>query len=115
MAKPKLVKPVDGMEIREDTRFAPGTYYIPNGISIASGGVTLDGNGTILIGNGRKGAGLRIDGQKGASVSNLYLREYFHGIRAENCTNLSIRGCGITSTDEVAPNTIFLDIWLGPE
>src|SRR5947207_2682019 len=115
MANPKLVKPVDGMEIREDTRFAPGTYYIPNGISIACGAVTLDGNGAILFGKGRKGTGLRIAGQKGASISNLNLRDYFHGIRAEECTDLSIRGCGITSTDEVAPNTIFLDIWLGPE
>src|SRR5438045_2924802 len=115
MAKPKLVKPVDGMDIREDTRFAPGMYYVPNGISIAGGGVKLDGNGAVLFGNGRKGAGLRIAGQNGASVSNLYLREYFHGIRAEECAGLTIRDCGITSTDEIAPNTIFLDIWLGPE
>jgi parallel beta-helix repeat protein len=115
MAKQKLVKPVDGMEIRESTQFSPGTYYLPNGISIANGGTSLDGNGAVLIGSGRKGTGLRTSGQNGVSVSNLNLREYFHGIRAEECANLSVRGCGITSTDEIAPNTIFLDIWLGPE
>src|SRR5947209_14471942 len=43
------------------------------------------------------------------------MRDYYHGIRARGCRGLTIAGNQITSTAEVAPNTVFLDIWLPPE
>jgi len=104
------VVPVDGMVIREDTLLAPGVHFLPNGLSVERG-VTLDGGGATLAGANRQGIGVRIAGQAGASIRNLRLRDYYHGIHAEGCRGLTIAGCQITSTAEVAANTIFLDIW----
>ena len=45
------------------------------------------------------------------TIKNLKARDYEHGIYATRANNLTITDCQITSTGEVAPNTIFLDIW----
>lgn len=107
--------PTDGMRVTEDTVLQPGVYYLPQGITIAADGVTLDGNGAILIGRDRTGVGVRVEGKKGVTIKGLRLREYYHGIHATDCQGLTITGCQITGTAEVAPNTIFLDIWLPAE
>lgn len=44
-----LVVPVDGMVITENTTFQPGTYNLPNGISIGASDITLDMNGDDLV------------------------------------------------------------------
>jgi parallel beta-helix repeat protein len=103
------------MIITEDTTFDPGTYILPGGITIAASGITLDGRGAILIGQGRAGRGVTVTGQQDVTIKNLGLREYYHGIYARQCQNLTISGCQITSTAEVAANTLFLDIWLPAE
>src|SRR5262245_33768465 len=48
---------------------------------------------------------------KNVTLKNLRLLNYYHGIYAENCQNLTITGCQVTATAEIAPSTIFLDIW----
>src|SRR5438105_9198753 len=113
MAAP--VPPVDGMVIREDTTLAAGVHYLPNGIAIEADNVTLDGGGALLIGADRQGVGIRVNGRKDVRIRDVRLREFYHGIYAVQCEGLSISGCHITSTAEVAPNTIFLDIWLRPD
>jgi parallel beta-helix repeat protein len=107
-----MVVPTDGMVITQDTVLEPGVYYLPNGVTIAADGVTLDGNGAILVGNNRTGVGVCVEGRQGVTIKGLRLREYYHGIRATDCKSLTITGCQVTSTAEVEPNTIFLDIWL---
>lgn len=107
-----VIVPHDGVVIREDTRFVPGVYHVPNGISIEADGVTVDGDGAMLCGTDRKNAGVTLMGRQSVSLRNLRLRDYYHGIHAEECSGLSLLGNRITSTAEVAPNTIFLDIWL---
>jgi len=104
--------PSDAMYITEDTIFKPGVYYVPNGIIVLEDGITLDGNGALLIGKERNGHGVNVNNRKGVTVKNLRLRDYKRGIYAQDCSGLSISGCQITSTDEVEGNTIFLDIWL---
>jgi parallel beta-helix repeat protein len=104
------IAPIDGMVIREDTVLTPGVYRLPGGISI-EGAVTLDGNGATLIGTGRRGAAVRIEGQSGTVVKNLRIRDYHHGITAAGCARLTLTGNQITSTAEIEANTIFLDIW----
>ncbi len=111
-SKPKSSR---GLVITQDTKLAPGVHYYPDGITIAASGVTLDGNGAVIIGQNRQGRGVKIDGHQNVTIKNLNVREYYHGIYAYRCQNLTITGCQITSTAEVAPNTIFLDIWLTPE
>jgi parallel beta-helix repeat protein len=103
------------MVLRESAVLTPGVYHLPRGISIEADGVTLDGGGALLIGSDREGTGVRIQGGATVTVRNLRLREYRHGIHARGCRGLTLRGNQISSTAEVPPNTIFLDIWLGPE
>ena len=105
------VGPTDGMVIRTDTTLAPGTYFLPAGLTIAADGVTLDGNGATLIGADGRDVGVRIEGRKGVTVRNLRLREYYHGIVARDAERLLLERNSISATAEVEPNTAFLDVW----
>ena len=105
------VTPRDGMVITADVVLAPGVYHLPRGLTIAGDGITLDGGGAVLIGSDRAGQGLRIEGRAGVTVRNLRLRDYYHGIWAGDCQDLTLAENQVTSTAEVAPNTVFLDIW----
>jgi parallel beta-helix repeat protein len=107
-----MVIPIDHLSITQDTVFDPGVYYVPNGVSIDADGITLDGNGALLIGNSRGGRGVTLLKREGVRLRNLRLHEYYHGIYARGCQGLEITGCRVTSTAEVPPNTIFLNIWL---
>src|SRR5437016_1069463 len=109
------VIPTEGLSIRADTILTPGVYHLPGGLSIDADGVTLDGNGATLIGADRQGTGLRIEGRANVTVRNLRVRDYYHGIYAVGCRGLRLVGNQITSTAEVPPNTIFLDIRLPAE
>lgn len=103
--------PADDMNITRDTQLTPGVYYLPAGLTVAANHVTLDGNGALLIGAGRQGSGITIEGRANVTVRNVRLAEYYHGIYARACRGLTISGCQVTATAEVAPNTSFLDIW----
>ena len=109
---PSVLIPTDGMVLTGDTVFQPGTYYLPHGITIASDGITLDGSGALLVGQQRTGQGVNIENCSGVTIKNLCLQEFYHGLHAEHSRELTIANCRITSTAEVQPNTIFLNIWL---
>ena len=108
----KTIRPSDGMVIRSHTVFEPGTYFLPNGIRIASPGITVDGRGAVLVGSNRQGAAVTLQGTDGVTLRHLTLLDYRWGIYAEECSGLTLRGNRITDTAELAPNTVFLDIWL---
>ena len=103
------------MVIREDAVLATGVYFLPHGLSVEADDVTLDGNGALLIGADRQGRGVRLNGRSGVTIRNLRLSHYYHGIHAWGCRGLSLFGNQITATAEVPPNTVFLDIWRGPD
>src|SRR5437868_3241777 len=50
------VVPTDGQVFTSSAVLAPGTYNLPNGVSIGASGVTLDLNGATLQGTGAAGA-----------------------------------------------------------
>lgn len=106
-----MFPPADGATITSDTLLPPGIHYLPHGLTIAADGVTLDGNGALLVGAGRQGRGIVVQGRAGVTVRNVRLAEYYHGIYARDCSHLTIADCRVTATAEVAPNTVFLDIW----
>jgi parallel beta-helix repeat protein len=110
-----LVTPTDRMTVDKDTTLAPGTYFLPNGLTIAADNVTLDGNGAVLIGREQTGAGVSIEGRAGVTVKNLSLSSYHHGIRAKSCKGLTVESNTVRDTQEVDHDTIFLEIWLKPE
>lgn len=105
----------DGMVITKDTTLQPGVHYLPNGIKVAAPGITLDGNGATIVGYNREGCGVTVNGQDGVTIRNLKVRDFYHGIYASRCKQLTVTDCQITSTAELAPNSIFLDIWLPVE
>jgi parallel beta-helix repeat protein len=43
--------PYDGMILTKNTKFCPGTYYLPNGIQIGASDITVKGDDTILVGD----------------------------------------------------------------
>ncbi len=106
-----LVEPIDGMVITEDTTFKAGVYVLPRGLSVEADGVTVDGNGALLVGQGRTGSGVFVEGRANVTLKNLRIQEYYHGIAAQHCRELTVAGCRITATAELPPNTAFLDIW----
>lgn len=107
-----MTVPSDGMVITKNTVFQFGTYYLPKGISIVADGVTLDGNGALIIGDGRKEHGVSVNGNNNITIKNLRIQEYYYGIYAKDCRNLAIQKCRITATSETPANVEFLDIWL---
>ena len=107
--------PTDGMVLKKSAIFTPGVYHLPSGITIDADHLTLDGNGAVLVGADHDGVAVRIRGRSNVTVKNLRLRDYYHGIYAHDAAGLTIANNHITSTAEVPPNTIFLDIWRGPE
>lgn len=101
--------------IRENTTLEPRVYDLPGGILIDADGVTLDGNGALLVGAHREGAGVTILNHSGVTVRGLRAVEYRHGIRASGCSGLVVEDCRVTSTAELPANTLFLDVWLPAE
>src|SRR6185369_10938605 len=103
--------PRDGLLITENIQLQPGTYNLPSGLIIGEDNLVLDGQGAVLVGDKQKGRGLTLKGCKNVTLKNLRLFNYYHGIYAEDCQNLTISQCQITATAEIPTNTVFLDIW----
>jgi len=96
------VIPTDGMVIKSDTVLEPGTYLLPNGISIAASGITLDMNGAIISRGSQPQPGFY-----GISVTGPYdhitikncgaIENYFYGLRVEDVTYLTIQSCNASN------------------
>jgi parallel beta-helix repeat protein len=111
----ELVIPEDGMVIERDTVLYPGVYYLPNGVFIAEDGVTLDGNGALLIGKDFNGRGVRVNQRIDVTIRNIRLERYYHGIWVNACANVRVERCQATHTHELPAPDTFLDVWLSRE
>lgn len=107
----KAVVPYDGMIITQDTWLAPGTYVLPNGITIAADDVTVIGYDVLIISREHKGVGIRVEGRRGVTIRDLAISGYTHGIRAEHCHDLTIEGVRIRDTAEIEGIDTFLYLW----
>ena len=110
-----MITPIDGMTITENVTFKPGQYFLPNGIKIAANGITVNGNGAEFIGNNKKGTGITINNCTNVIIKNFNILKYYHGIRIDKCSKLTVTGNQITLTAEIPSDTIFLDIWLSAD
>lgn len=106
----KTIEPADGLVIRESVRLKPGVYVVPEGLRIEGDGVALHADGALLVGADRQGVGLTVKGDS-CRIQGLRVREFGYGIRANAVSKLQIVGNQVSGTAEIAPNTIFLDIW----
>ena len=113
-----LVVPTDGMVILADTTFAPGTYVLPNGVSIGASGVTLDLNGAELVGTGGVEYGITSIGHDDVTIRNGIVRGYYYGLRIEDCAGPTIATNDLSDNYvdplSLAPGAPFLNINVGP-
>jgi parallel beta-helix repeat protein len=106
------VIPADGMEILEDTRFAAGVYVLPNGLSLAADGITLEGDNTLILSAEGSGVGIRAQGRKGVTLRGLRLSGYYHGIRCDDCEDVTVENVQVRNTSEIEGIETFLYLWL---
>ena len=103
---------MDELIIRKDTQLESRLYVLPDGITIDSDNVTLDGNGATILGVDKTtGHGVNVFDRKNITIKNLRLLSYYHGISVRRSTGIEISGCTINQTAEIPSNTLFLDIW----
>ncbi len=103
---------MNGITIKQDTKLEPKIYLLPEGITIDSDNVTLDGHGAIIMGTDKVASqGIKVFGRKNIRIKNLRILNYYHGISIQKSTGIEICNCTITLTTEIQSNTLFLDIW----
>jgi parallel beta-helix repeat protein len=103
---------MNGITINKDTKLEPKVYLLPDGITIDSDNVTLDGHGAIIMGMDKAASqGIKVSGRKNIRIKNLRLLNYYHGISIKKSTGIEICNCTITLTTEIQSNTLFLDVW----
>ncbi len=106
------VIPSDGMVIHEDTRFAPGVYTLPNGFSIGSDGITLEGDDTLIVSPKQRGVGISVQGRKQITIRGLRLSGYYHAVRCDDCTDVRVENVQVRGTYEIEGIDTFLYLWL---
>lgn len=107
------VTPTDGMIITENTVLCPGTYELPNGITIAADDITLQGPGCTITGPD-SGYGIYASGRSGVTVTYLTTRGFWHGMHFDDCDDFTITQCNAWDTHELPEGEIFLNIFDGP-
>lgn len=106
------VAPTDQMVITEDTTFAPGVYYLPNGLTIGADNVTVQGQDTLIVSPVQEGVGIRATGRSGITLRNLAISGYYHGIRCDDCRDVTIEAVKIRDSQEIQGIDTFLYLWL---
>ena len=100
-----LVVPTDGMVITEDTTFVPGTYNLPNGVSIGASGVTLDMNQATLVGTDFGNYGVTCIGSNDVTIMNGIVENYYYGMRIEDGSGIQVLDNDL-SNNWVDPNSL---------
>jgi len=103
---------MNGIRINKDTKLEPKVYLLPEGITIDSDNVVLDGHGATIMGSDKTASqGIKVSGGKNIIIKNLRILNYYHGISIKKSAGIEIYDCTITLTTEIQSNTLFLDIW----
>jgi parallel beta-helix repeat protein len=105
------ITPINGMLITENTVFASGVYYLPDGIKIAASNITIEGENTTFISDKASGSALQLTGQHGVTIRNLSIQGYYHGLRIEESENLTLDNITVRGTAEIAGVETFLYLW----
>jgi parallel beta-helix repeat protein len=110
--------PTNGMVITTDTTFEPGTYFLPDGVSIGASGITLDMNGAELVGTDFDNYGVTCIGFDDVTIANGIVNNYYYGFRIENGSGIQILDNDLSGNwvdpDSQLPGAPFLNINVGP-
>jgi len=71
--------PTDGCVVTVDTTFTPGTYNLPNGISIGANDITLDCNSAKIFGGGSN-SGIFMQSRSRNLIKNCVIQNFTRGI-----------------------------------
>ncbi|MBI2139616.1 hypothetical protein HYU14_01720 [Candidatus Woesearchaeota archaeon] len=108
--------PTDGCTVTVRTTFTPGTYFLPNGITVKKSGITLDCNQSTLLGVGNR-TGIRVNGGfqnkvEQSTIKNCIVKNYGDGIHL-------VDGDGKTQYNNITDNylinntnDIFINTWV---
>lgn len=94
------VIPMNGMVISEDTRLAPGTYILPDGLTIAADGITLEGENTLIVSQRQQGVGIQARGRQDVTIRRLSINGFYHGLRLDDCVGQTIEEVIVRGTAE---------------
>ena len=106
------VVPEDGMVITEDTQFAPGVYHLATGINIGVDNVTVTGKDVLIVSQAKTGTAIHAKGRRNIVIRDLAISGYYHGIRCDNCQNVTVENVTIRDTMEIEGIDTFLYLWL---
>src|SRR5574342_613030 len=81
------------LRVSQDTRLEPKVYLLPEGITIDSDNLTLDGQGAIIMGMDKTGQGIKVSGRKNITIKTLRVMNYYHGISIEKSREIEISTC----------------------
>ncbi|MHC4065640.1 MAG: NosD domain-containing protein, partial [Planctomycetota bacterium] len=117
-ANADVIVPTNGMIITANTTFVPGTYNLPDGVSIGAAGITLDMNGATLVGTDFNNYGVTCIGYDNVTIKNGTVRGYYYGMRIENGTGITIQDNNLSENWvdplSLTPSAPFLNINVGP-
>src|SRR6187401_193161 len=99
------VVPTDGMIIMTNTTFVPGTYNLPNGVTIGASNVDLNLNGAVLQGAGGTTYGVKSIGNSHVTIHNGAAHGYYYGVRVEGGMDNEVSNCDL-SDNYVDPNSL---------
>ncbi|MEO6710656.1 MAG: NosD domain-containing protein, partial [Planctomycetota bacterium] len=104
--------------ITTNTIFVPGSYALPNGVTIGASGVDLDMNGAVLVGSGGVNYGVTSIGHSNVTIHGGSLHGYYYGVRVEGGSAIAVNRCDLSS-NYVDPASLgggapFLSINVGP-
>ena len=105
------ITPTDGMTITQDTRFTPGVYVLPHGVTLAADHITLDGGGALIVSPDASGVGIHVEERHDVTIRNIRISGYAHGIRADHCADLTIENVRVRDTAEIEGIDTFLYLW----
>jgi parallel beta-helix repeat protein len=106
------VIPSNGMVVTEDTQLASGVYFLPDGIKIGADHITLEGDNTLIVSNVQEKVGISAENHHHVTIRNLAISGFYHGIRMDNCRQVTLENLNIRNTWEIAGIETFLYLWL---
>ncbi len=111
MQSQPTLTPYDGMEISEDCTLTPGTYVLPRGLSIAADSVTVNGKDVFLISPVQSETAISARGKHHVTIRDVSISGYFHGIRFDDCADVTLDNVTVRNTAEIAGIDTFLYLW----
>lgn len=105
------ITPSDGLEIDTDVELASGTYILPHGLTVTADHVTIRGSGARLISPTNTGAAISARGRRDLTIRDVTIAGYQHGLRCDDCADVTIENITVRGTAEIAGIDTFLYLW----